>query len=110
MPSAACAQRAITPPELITNVVPPLRACDWFMLSMQFWPLTINGVTQRTTVSLNGVQLGRCQPSLLVPSPLVAPGALVRPKDPLEYVRKLRFHQGVNSIKDYGLDQSGFAA
>ncbi len=40
----------------------------------------------------------------------VPPGALVRPKDPLEYVRKLRFHQGVNSIKDYGLDQSGFAA
>lgn len=40
----------------------------------------------------------------------VPPGALVRPKDPLEYVRKLRFHQGVKSIKDYGLDQSGFAA
>ena len=40
----------------------------------------------------------------------VPPGALVRPKDPLEYVRKLRFHQGVKSIKDYGLDQSGYAA
>ena len=40
----------------------------------------------------------------------VPPGALVRPKDPLEYVRKLRFHQGVTSIKDYGLDQSGYAA
>ena len=40
----------------------------------------------------------------------VPPGALVKPKDPLEYVRKLRFHQGVKSIKDYGLDQSGFAA
>src|ERR1700733_3472088 len=38
----------------------------------------------------------------------VPPGALVKPKDPLEYVRKLRFHQGVKSIKDYGLDQSGF--
>ena len=25
----------------------------------------------------------------------VPPGALVRPKDPLEYVRKLRFHQSV---------------
>ncbi|MBN8979782.1 MAG: homoserine kinase [Rhizobiales bacterium] len=40
----------------------------------------------------------------------VPPGALVKPKDPLEYVRKLRFHQGVKSITDYGLDQSGFAA
>ena len=25
----------------------------------------------------------------------VPPGALVRPKDPMEYVRKLRFHQAV---------------
>ena len=30
-------------------------------------------------------------------------GALVRPKDPLEYVRKLRFHQNVGSVRDYGL-------
>jgi homoserine kinase type II len=37
-------------------------------------------------------------------------GALVRPKDPLEYVRKLRFHQSVSSVRDYGLEQSGFAA
>jgi homoserine kinase type II len=29
--------------------------------------------------------------------------ALVRPKDPSEYWRKLRFHQRVNSVKDYGL-------
>jgi homoserine kinase type II len=33
----------------------------------------------------------------------VPPGALVRPKDPLEYVRKLRFHQGVKSFADYGV-------
>jgi homoserine kinase type II len=33
----------------------------------------------------------------------VPPGALVRPKDPLEYVRKLRFHQSVRSVSDYGL-------
>jgi homoserine kinase type II len=31
------------------------------------------------------------------------PGALVRKKDPLEYRRKLEFHQGVRSITDYGL-------
>ena len=37
----------------------------------------------------------------------VPPGALVRPKDPLEYVRKLRFHQGVKTIRDYGVKQSG---
>jgi homoserine kinase type II len=33
----------------------------------------------------------------------VPPGALVKPKDPLEYVRKLRFHQSVTSVRDYGL-------
>jgi homoserine kinase type II len=40
----------------------------------------------------------------------VPPGALVRPKDPLEYVRKLRFQQGVKSIRDYGVEQSGLVA
>src|SRR5262249_5509723 len=34
----------------------------------------------------------------------VPEGALVRPKDPLEYYRKLRFHQSVKSISDYGLE------
>jgi homoserine kinase type II len=32
----------------------------------------------------------------------VPPGALVRPKDPREYARKLRFHQTVKSARDYG--------
>ncbi len=34
----------------------------------------------------------------------VPDGALVRPKDPLEYFRKLRFHQSVKSADDYGTD------
>jgi homoserine kinase type II len=34
----------------------------------------------------------------------VPPGALVKPKDPLEYLRKLRFHQAVASPRDYGID------
>ena len=34
----------------------------------------------------------------------VPPGAMVRPKDPLEYFRKLRFHQQATSIRDYGAD------
>jgi homoserine kinase type II len=34
----------------------------------------------------------------------VPPGALVRPKDPHEYFRKLRFHQAVGSVRDYGVD------
>ena len=33
-----------------------------------------------------------------------APGALVRPKDPMEYVRKLRFHRGIAGPGAYGLD------
>ncbi len=32
----------------------------------------------------------------------VPEGALVKPKDPLEYFRKLRFHQSVKSADDYG--------
>jgi homoserine kinase type II len=40
----------------------------------------------------------------------VPPGALVRPKDPLEYARKLRFQQGVTSIRDYGVAASGLVA
>jgi homoserine kinase type II len=35
----------------------------------------------------------------------VPPGALVRPKDPREYARKLRFHQTVKSASDYGLTE-----
>ena len=33
----------------------------------------------------------------------VPQGALVRPKNPLEYFRKLRFHQKAASLRDYGL-------
>jgi len=40
----------------------------------------------------------------------VPPGALVRPKDPLEYVRKLRFQQSVASMRDYGVAASGLVA
>ncbi len=32
----------------------------------------------------------------------VPPGALVKPKDPREYLDKLRFHQAVVSAADYG--------
>jgi homoserine kinase type II len=40
----------------------------------------------------------------------VPKGALVRPKDPLEYVRKLRFQQGVAGLRDYGIEPSGLFA
>ncbi len=33
----------------------------------------------------------------------VPEGALVRPKDPLEYLKKLRFHRAVETARDYGL-------
>jgi homoserine kinase type II len=32
------------------------------------------------------------------------PGALVSPKNPIEYVKRLRFHRGVSSPAGYGLD------
>jgi homoserine kinase type II len=31
-------------------------------------------------------------------------GALVRPKDPLEYLRRLRFHRGITTLAAYGID------
>jgi homoserine kinase type II len=34
----------------------------------------------------------------------VPPGAMVRPKDPLEYWRRLRFHQAIKSARDYGIE------
>lgn len=34
----------------------------------------------------------------------VPPGALVVPKDPSEYISKLRFHQSVSSSSEYGVD------
>src|SRR4030081_2544929 len=40
----------------------------------------------------------------------VPPGSLVRPKDPLEYVRKLRFQQSATSMRDYGVAASGLVA
>jgi homoserine kinase type II len=40
----------------------------------------------------------------------VPPGALVQPKNPLEYFRKLRFHQKVMSVRDYGLPADGARA
>jgi len=40
----------------------------------------------------------------------VPPGALVKPKDPLEYARKLRFHQRVATMRDYGVAASGLVA
>jgi len=40
----------------------------------------------------------------------VPPGALVKPKDPLEYVRKLRFQQSVASLNDYGVSPAGCPA
>jgi homoserine kinase type II len=40
----------------------------------------------------------------------VPAGALVRPKDPLEYARKLRFQQNVVSLRDYGVAAAGLVA
>jgi homoserine kinase type II len=34
----------------------------------------------------------------------VPPGALVKPKDPLEYDRKLNFHRHIRHAREYGLD------
>jgi homoserine kinase type II len=64
----------------------PLSAAEWEQL-----PLLARGAALRFLLT-------RLVDWLNVP-----PGALVRPKDPLEYLRKLRFHQKVISARDYGV-------
>ena len=64
----------------------PLSAQEWDKL-----PLLARGAALRFLLT-------RLVDSLDVP-----PGALVRPKDPIEYLRKLRFHQKVTSARDYGV-------
>ena len=66
----------------------PLSRAEWEAL-----PLLARGATMRFLLT-------RLVDWLNVP-----PGALVRPKDPLEYFRKLRFHQAVASVRDYGIDE-----
>ena len=34
----------------------------------------------------------------------VPPGALVKPKDPLEYLAKLKFHQTIGDASAYGIE------
>src|SRR5579872_6516863 len=66
----------------------PLSAAEWDML-----PLLARGAALRFLLT-------RLVDWLDVPA-----GALVRPKDPVEYLRKLRFHQKVNSARDYGVTE-----
>ena len=40
----------------------------------------------------------------------VPPGAMVRPKSPQEYFRKLRFHQAARSVRDYGVESRDLVA
>jgi homoserine kinase type II len=40
----------------------------------------------------------------------VPPGALVKPKSPQEYLRKLRFHQKAKSVADYGVEAKELVA
>ena len=64
----------------------PFSAAEWDKL-----PLLARGAALRFLLT-------RLVDWLDVPS-----GALVRPKDPREYARKLRFHQKVKSWRDYGV-------
>jgi len=64
----------------------PLSAAEWEKL-----PLLSRGAALRFLLT-------RLVDWLDVPA-----GALVKPKDPVEYLRKLRFHQKVESVRDYGM-------
>ena len=65
----------------------PLSAAEWEKL-----PLLSRGAALRFLLT-------RLVDWLDVPA-----GALVKPKDPVEYLRKLRFHQKAESVRDYGMD------
>ena len=64
---------------------------DWSALERAALPVLARGAAMRFLLT-------RLVDWLAVPD-----GALVKPKDPLEYYRKLRFHQSVKSAQDYGL-------
>jgi homoserine kinase type II len=68
--------------------VRPLSQQEWDML-----PLLARGASVRFLLT-------RLVDWLDVPA-----GALVKPKDPREYARKLRFHQTVKSFRDYGVGE-----
>jgi homoserine kinase type II len=69
------------------NAVRPLSGAEYAAL-----PVLARGAAMRFLLT-------RLVDWLAVPN-----GALVKPKDPLEYFRKLRFHQSVKSAHDYGFD------
>ena len=73
---------------LLTNYAKtrPLSALEWEKL-----PLLARGAAVRFLLT-------RLVDWLDVPA-----GALVQPKDPVEYLRKLRFHQKVTGVGDYGV-------
>ena len=58
----------------------------------EFFPVLARGAAMRFLLT-------RLVDWLAVPD-----GALVKPKDPLEYYRKLRFHQTNTGARDYGID------
>jgi homoserine kinase type II len=66
----------------------PLSPQEWDML-----PLLARGAALRFLLT-------RLVDWLDVPA-----GALVKPKDPREYARKLRFHQTIKSFRDYGVGE-----
>jgi homoserine kinase type II len=66
----------------------PLSPDEWQML-----PLLARGAAVRFLLT-------RLVDWLDVPA-----GALVKPKDPREYARKLRFHQTIKSFRDYGVSE-----
>jgi homoserine kinase type II len=66
----------------------PLSHAEWDML-----PLLARGAALRFLLT-------RLVDWLDVPA-----GALVKPKDPREYARKLRFHQKIKSFRDYGVGE-----
>ena len=79
--------------------------------SQRLWPRArIDGAEQDALPLLARGAALRFLLTRLVDFLNVPPGALVRPKDPLEYVRKLRFQQGVTSMRDYGIAVSGLVA
>ena len=76
---------------LLTGLAVTLSLIALFPLFWVLWMLLARGAAMRFLLT-------RLVDWLNVPA-----GALVQPKNPLEYFRKLRFHQKAESVRDYGL-------
>ncbi|MCA1297783.1 homoserine kinase [Stappia indica] len=96
---AICLNAWCFEPDLSFNVTKARALLDGYTTVRPFTPAEFDSLPLLARGAALRFLLTRLHDWLRVPE-----GALVTPKDPREYLKKLRFHQSVSSSSDYGLD------